>query len=186
VWRWTGSPWARRCRTLRCGAGQHALEGAKELWKVHTSGKCKMFLWLLMHERVWTSERLQRHGMENHGPCTLCSQCAKAIDHLFLGCPFSRELWFRCLRRSGWQRLTPSVMDHFTSWWLRSRKRVAKPWHKAFDLLVALIIWSIWLEHNSRVFRNQVVSVMVVVASVFDWCELWCRANLVVRSLLVV
>jgi hypothetical protein len=51
---------------------------------------------------------------------------------------------------------------------------VAKPRRKAFDSLVALIIWSIWLERNSRVFRNQVGSVTAVVTSVIDWCELWC------------
>jgi hypothetical protein len=141
VWHWDPSgKYSTSSAYQALFLGQHALEGAKELWKVHASGKCKMFLWLLMHERVWTLERLQHHGMENHGLCTLCSQCAEVIDHLFLGCLFSCELWFRCLQRSGWQRLTPSTVDYFTSWWLRSWKRVAKPQHKAFDSLVALII----------------------------------------------
>lgn len=48
-------------------------------------------------------------------------------------------------------------------WWLRSRKRVPKPGRKAFHSLVVLIVWSVWLERNARVFRNQSLSVTVVV-----------------------
>jgi hypothetical protein len=73
VWRWDPSgKYSASSAYQTLFLGQHTLEGAKELWKVHAPGKCKMFLWLLMHEMVWTSERLQRHGMENHGPCALC------------------------------------------------------------------------------------------------------------------
>jgi hypothetical protein len=34
------------------------------------------------------------------------------------------------------------------AWWLDSRKRVAKPGCKAFDSLVLLGSWSLWLEWN--------------------------------------
>jgi hypothetical protein len=60
-----------------------------------------------------------------------------------------------------------------------------KPRRKAFDSLVVLIVWCIWMEHNARVFRNQAGLVSAVVATVFACCDLWCRANLAGRSQLV-
>jgi hypothetical protein len=33
------------------------------------------------------------------------------VDHLLLGCVYSREFWFKAPRRCGWQRITPSSAD---------------------------------------------------------------------------
>jgi hypothetical protein len=68
-----------------------------------------MFLWLVLQDRYWTLDWLQRHGLENHGPCALCSQSAETIDHLLPGCPYSREVWFKVVQRVEWQQSTPSA-----------------------------------------------------------------------------
>jgi hypothetical protein len=73
---------------------------------------------------------------------------------LLLSCVYSREVWFKCLRRCRWQHLAPSVEDCLIPWWLHARKSVAKARRKAFDTLVILIAWNLWLEHNDRVVRS--------------------------------
>jgi hypothetical protein len=75
-----------------------------------------MFIWLILQDRVWTSERLQRHGLDNHRPCALCSQCVESIDHLVVGCSYSREVWFKTFRHCGWQKLTPASGNGFIDW----------------------------------------------------------------------
>jgi hypothetical protein len=76
------------------------------------------------------------------------------VDHLLAGCVFSHEFWFRLLRCLGWRQLTPESDDKIIAWWLDSRKRVAKPRRKAFDSLVLLGMWSLWLERNARTFAG--------------------------------
>jgi hypothetical protein len=38
------------------------------------------------------------HDLNNHGPCALCSQEVEIINHLFVGCSYSREVWVKSLR----------------------------------------------------------------------------------------
>jgi hypothetical protein len=102
-------------------------------------------------DRVWTSERLQRHGLQNSGPCALCSQAREDIHHFFLGCVYSREVWFHLLRRLGLQRLTPSSQRRLDDWWLRSRKLVTKSRRRGFDSMVVLVAWLLWRERNDSV-----------------------------------
>jgi hypothetical protein len=112
------------------------------------------FMWLILHGRCWTFERLQRHGLQNHDPCTLCSQGVGTIDHLFMQCVVSWEIWYKLLHRCGWNLLAPSDADQLIDWWLCSRKLVTNARHKAFDSLVVLITSSLWLERNSRVYMQ--------------------------------
>jgi hypothetical protein len=138
--------------------GQVMIAGATTLWKARATGKCRFFLWLVLLCYCWTSERFQRHGLDNDGPCTLCEQCEERIDHLLLRCPYSRQVWFSSLSRFGWQQSTPLREDTFVDWWLRARKGVAKTCHKDFNSLVILVAWSLWLQRNDRVFNRASLS----------------------------
>jgi hypothetical protein len=40
-------------------------------------------------------------------------------------------------------------------WWLRTHKVVAKARRKAFDSLVCLVAWSLWLERNCMFFDQK-------------------------------
>ncbi|OEL20202.1 hypothetical protein BAE44_0018778 [Dichanthelium oligosanthes] len=107
------------------------------------------------------------------------------VDHLLLQCVFSREVWFRSLRRLGWSQLAPTPVDSLTVWWLRSRKKVVKVRRKAFDSLCFLISRSLWLERNSRVFRGASCLPGSLVVSISDSVLLWVSAGLVDRSALL-
>jgi hypothetical protein len=54
--------------------------------------------------RCWTSLRLQQHGLDNDGPCALCLQCSECLDHLLVGCSYSRQVWFTSLSHGGLAR----------------------------------------------------------------------------------
>jgi hypothetical protein len=113
---------------------------------------------LAIQDRYWTTER-RRHGLQSSSSCALCNQLPESVDHLLISCVISREVWFKCLCRSSWQQLAPSVDDELTNWWLRCRKQVPKARRKAFDSLCALVARSIQLHRNSVVFRSTQVGV---------------------------
>jgi hypothetical protein len=107
------------------------------------------------------------------------------IDHLLLGCAYSREIWFQGFQLCGWQHLIPHVDDNLMAWWLRSRKAIVKNRQPAFDSLCLLIAPSLWLERNARVFRNQSRSTTGTAIAIVDLGELWCRSKVVDRSKLL-
>lgn len=187
LWRWTPSgSFTTGSAYNAFFLGQIAVPGARELWQVRAPNKCRFFVWLLLHGRAWTADRLRRHGLQDHDLCTLCSQGAETIDHLFLQCPFSREVWFKVLRKCGWQGFAPQNTDLLIAWWLQVRKSLQKQRRKGFDSLFTLTVWCLWLERNARVFRHQASLASVVIHGLWTEMDLWCTAKLVDRSQIVI
>lgn len=107
----------------------------------------------------------------------LCAQTTETIDHLLLGCPYSREVWFKLLRPSGHHRLMPPPNASIVDWWLRSRKGLSKELRRRFDTFFALVCWEIWKERNRRVFQRQGKLQAQRIQYIKDEAALWYRAG---------
>jgi hypothetical protein len=57
------------------------------------------FLWLVAHDRCWTTDRLARRNLPHPELCALCDQEEETINHLLSSCVFAREFWFILLKR---------------------------------------------------------------------------------------
>lgn len=124
IWRWCSSVLYSSSSAYRAlHFGQSALLGARELWKTRAPNRCRFFFWLVLLNRCWTSERRHRHGLQDQGTCALCSQQDELLDHLLLTCVYSREVWFKVLRRCAWQELAPTNEQTIVQWWLRATGR---------------------------------------------------------------
>jgi hypothetical protein len=154
-WRWSvNEVYSSRSTYAALFMGQAAVLGVKELWKTKAPNKCRCFMWLVLLDRCWTAERLQRHGIHSSSSYILCCQGVESVDHLTIQCVISREVWFKTLRRYGWHGMSPGVDDRFDVWWTATCKRVPKARHNAFDSLVIAVVWSIWVQRNDRTFRT--------------------------------
>jgi hypothetical protein len=51
-----------------------------------------------------------RHDLQTNATCVLCSQ-EESISHLLLGCAYTREVWYKVLRRFGWHSLSLTNED---------------------------------------------------------------------------
>jgi hypothetical protein len=138
-------------------------------------------LWVALQNCYCTSERLDRHGLWNNGPCAVCNQGIESVDHLQLGCVYSREVWLCGLQPCGWQHLTLLAHDNLASWWLQSLKIVMKAGRPAFDSLCLLIAQSLWLEWNTQVFAGTSRPVKALAAAMGDLAALWCRSYWEIR-----
>lgn len=52
--------------------GSTSFEPWKRLWKSWAPGNYKMFLWLAIHNRCWTADRLEKRGLPHPEQCPLC------------------------------------------------------------------------------------------------------------------
>ncbi|CAL9005557.1 unnamed protein product [Prunus brigantina] len=109
--------------------------------------------------------------------CVLCRESAESIDHLFLHCPYSLNLWWKLLRVFGVTWVTPrSSVDLLSTKWAVTgkRKRALTLW----NCLTHAIFWNVWTERNRRIFQeNKEASIEEVWERVKFWASIWASVS---------
>lgn len=147
--------------------------GARVLWKTSAPPRVKFFFWLLMYGKCWTAHRRWRHGLQDACSCVFCDQADETMDHLVLGCVFSREVWERCLAAYHLHGLIRVQERNVMMWWLESRRPLPKEIRRAFDSLLFLVGWTLWKERNSRTFGGASRTADQVLAAILEEAGLW-------------
>jgi hypothetical protein len=148
----------------------------EQVWKARVPLKCKIFTWLALRDRLWTSERRFRHGLQDQrSPCFTYLQEEDTVDHILVQCPYSRMVWFRCFQETGLQIEQPQMDSLFGAWWSRVRLNVSERNRRKFDALVILIGRTLWKQRNARVFGNipQQWGTERIVESIIEEFKLW-------------
>ena len=131
--------------------GRERVATANCTWKTYAPLKCRIFIWLALQHKVWTSDRRFRHGLQAAtASCFTCLQEEDTIEHVLMQCVYARETWFRCCQLLRVAVRLPDQEDRLELWWLRERKRFKGREKKRFDKAVTLICWSIWKQRNAR------------------------------------
>jgi hypothetical protein len=150
--------------------------GAKHIWKTSAPPRVRFFFWLLMHGKCWSSDRSFRHGLQSTNTCILCDQGVESMDHLLLGCCFSREVWSICLSRLHLLHIIVVVEQPVMQWWLRVQRLAPKAVRRGFDSLFFLVGWFLWKERNGRTFDSVSSTPAQLAARIFDEAADWSLA----------
>jgi hypothetical protein len=126
------------------------------VWRAWATPKAKHHAWLVLQNRLWTADRLQRRDWPNCGLCPLCKQAPESTNHLFVHCRFSIRIWellkvwigIHGIFSRQWGAL------NIDEWW-KLLATGASPHRKALSSLMLLTVWELWNERNARVFRNK-------------------------------
>ena len=65
----------------------------RNLWLHPSLPKIDLFCWSLLHDSILTWDNLLKRGWEGPSRCPLCASHEENSTHLFLQCPFAREIW---------------------------------------------------------------------------------------------
>jgi hypothetical protein len=149
------------------------------VWKPWAPPKCKTFAWLIIQNRVWTADRLQKRGWPNCGRCKLCNQVHESASHLLFKCRFTIGVWSSVRSWLGLHDVDPSAWHsrgNVKEWWT---EEIHKPrqGRKAMASLAMLISWEIWKERNARVFRNKASTTDMVITKIKDEVAMWSMAG---------
>ncbi|CAM0874176.1 unnamed protein product [Alopecurus aequalis] len=143
------------------------------IWECKATLKFKLFVWKVAWDGCWTGEMRKKHGLADVDTCPVCLQQPESIEHLLIGCPFSRQIWFQVLLSLNHPELAPSATSSLHPWWIR----VVEGWSWAqtpkIKALVLLVLRSIWIERNNRVFKGKARTVPVLLDSLMAEAEKW-------------
>ncbi|KAK3226862.1 hypothetical protein Dsin_006724 [Dipteronia sinensis] len=112
-------PSEKRSALLRKSLDTGLLENSSVfsgVWQGFSPPKIEIFVWHLLQGSVMVKEVLMKFGLllEPNMECLLCSVFVETVDHLFLQCNWSWNLWINCINL--WDISycsTLSLMD----WW---------------------------------------------------------------------
>jgi len=135
-------------KELNKNAGQETEWPWKSIWKPKVPYKVNCFMWLLTKEAVLTHENLKKRGYQLASRCTLCEEHAETINHLFLHCTWTEQLWrmFICLKGIRWEK-PGSIKGVLGSW---NRDGNASDKEKRWKLVPTCIWWTIWKEKQQE------------------------------------
>ncbi|WVZ63220.1 hypothetical protein U9M48_012865 [Paspalum notatum var. saurae] len=120
--------------------GVVGFSGWKRIWKGWAPLKCKFFLWLAKNNRCWTVDRLAKRGLPHLSACPFCDQAEETIQHILVGCAFSRQIWTSILCTLNFASLAPSAEDiRFFTWWARAISLAPKEAQKGLNTLIILV-----------------------------------------------
>jgi hypothetical protein len=119
--------------------------------------QCKFFAWLILQNRVWTSDRLARREWDHCPSCPLCRETMEFAHHLLASCRFTRRVWSLVV---GWTSLIELRLTEWPAsrsslhWWKNLSNLPDVPW-KGMRSIILLVIWEVLKERNGRVFNRK-------------------------------
>jgi zinc-binding in reverse transcriptase len=69
---------------------------SRSVWALKIPLKNKLFLWMVLHNKILIKDNLGKCGWTGDSSCMFCS-ARKTVDHLFFHCPFILDFWHKIL-----------------------------------------------------------------------------------------
>ncbi|XP_060210813.1 uncharacterized protein LOC132637793 [Lycium barbarum] len=116
--------------------------------------KAKFIMWLHFHGRLLTADRLLKWGIQADPKCVLCLTHDENQEHMFVQCPYTRNLWGNLLVWLQRPQMNAPTWDHYINWTISNAK--GKSLHaRSFKIILAECVYSTWIERNARRFEGK-------------------------------
>ena len=73
--------------------------------------------WTLAHQKIMTVENLKKRGIASPMRCVLCKNSEESLEHLFIECKFSQEVWEQAFEDLNWDLKLPTIWSDFFDCW---------------------------------------------------------------------
>ncbi|KAJ3705118.1 hypothetical protein LUZ61_008823 [Rhynchospora tenuis] len=138
------------------------------LWKMKVPPKVKIFLWILLLDRVLTQQNLLIRNWPTIPACQCCDNTTLETSyHLFVSCDYARQIWTLLQVRFSLPFLTFSA--DLNGFWLQNRAYIGQFW----DIIWAAATWAIWKERNRRIFANKIMPPNLLMAEICASIVAW-------------
>lgn len=129
------------------------VEWSDLIWFSNCTPKHSFIMWIAMHGRLTTQDRLLKWYPDRQMACSLCEVCLDSINHLFFECPYSKRIWSEFKKKIE-QTTLPDIWDDIVS------HMISQKFNKSIRSILrrvglAACVYFIWNERNKRMFTNE-------------------------------
>ncbi|KAL0389916.1 UNVERIFIED_CONTAM: putative mitochondrial protein [Sesamum calycinum] len=118
------------------------------IWKANVPSKIRVFIWKVAHNAIPTGRNLLQKLRFESPVCPLCCSEDEDVDHVFLRCPFARQVW--ALSHLPWALISGFFADS-CSWVEHLAKSLPT---EDFDRFLT-ICWMIWWNRNRALMERK-------------------------------
>ncbi|CAN1779103.1 hypothetical protein LINPERHAP1_LOCUS14631 [Linum perenne] len=131
------------------------------------------FLWQVYHRNISTFDNLTKRGFVGPNFCVLCRADLESVSHLFLGCRFSYSVWTTFSSKLAMVGpIDFDVHGFILGWQFRNCVGGLEIFRTC---LLHAVFWYIWGERNSRIFRDEVSTIPILVWKIALAVGRWLR-----------
>jgi hypothetical protein len=127
-----------------------------QLWQAKEENKTKFFCWLAVQNKLWTTDRILKHGGQANPICQLCRTQTESVIHMLCECTYSTAIWQALEQWVGVDLQPPPVSNYrrLKLWWCSMIQERVQGNEQLQERLqkVIYIVWNIWKERcQSRI-----------------------------------
>ncbi|XP_028122802.1 uncharacterized protein LOC114319935 [Camellia sinensis] len=136
------------------------------VWGPPVIPRVSFIVWLAIHERLNTGDRLQIFGLLMSPSCPLCCALEENHSHLFFRCHYSSRIWavIQAKCNSHWPSLPWLELVEFATTSINGKSLKCMIMKLSFHCT----IYHIWMERNSRIFSKVFKPEEVVTNSIIQ------------------
>lgn len=139
------------------------------VWYSQCIPKHSFMVWLVMHQKLKTEDKLRSWDNirnANNLLCFLCNGTIETHNHLFFECAFAMQVRRNLLVYANLSRV-PCIWGDFISF-LEQRANKNAIWGIIQRLLLGSIVYNIWKERNHCLFKKHRRSVQIVAKDIVE------------------
>ncbi|GLT55821.1 hypothetical protein SLA2020_289090 [Shorea laevis] len=125
------------------------------IWNPLMPSKVSFLIWRLFLNRLPTKENLLIRGVNQitNPDCVFCGAHLEEVNHIFVKCRWSQQLWSRICYWWGYSFVSPDnalAMLHQLS-----SLQIPRKARSCWKLTISATVWAIWFNRNNIVFGKQ-------------------------------
>jgi hypothetical protein len=135
------------------------------LWKSKLPQKIKVFIWLVVRNKILTKDNLKKRSWHGSSECCFCGGL-ESIEHLFFKCSIARFVWRVIQIALNLDFIPKSIGELCDRWLNKSKDRIS-------NLMIfrcGAVFWAIWRTRNDCFFGDKI---LLDPANIIFLCCFW-------------
>lgn len=128
------------------------LHSNSQVWCSWNVPKHSFILWLAMHNRLATKDRMSRFNTTIDLYCSLCCDDPETRDDLFFCCSWVRKCLLSLKNWLDW-RYGSAELEKLLRWIQRSR--VSRFKKSVYIACIAALVYAVWTARNKKIWKNE-------------------------------
>ncbi|KAK8998926.1 hypothetical protein V6N11_070105 [Hibiscus sabdariffa] len=151
------------------------------VWSLAVTQRIRMFVWLILKQRLMTNEERCCRGLSSDASCSSCGCVSETIIHILRDCPPTRVLWLSIIPPERCASFFAAPLEAWVAANIRDTQNLHDgpiPWACFFPTL----LWQLWKRRNDFLFTNTCLPLPAIHKINIAWAKHFAEVSAATRA----